>query len=276
MILTIADIKKYVPANVQSFADNLEFAESRALIKFFPRMLGSALTLAVAEATAPAELMAKVKPVLANLAYLLATPFVDVISTASGFAVTRNNNLAPASRERVDAFMKGCQAAANDFADDMLLFLETNKDDPAYSTWNKSCLLEGSIIENVYDIDQFVDVYTSRFLFIALKRRIESLERSWLRNELSPEFLAELQQGQHPVPGAMIAEALTYKVMHSAPEYKKPDNYMDEFQQRAKCRMDEALEYLQDNLDTYPTYRDNGYVAPYKNSDDFEGENYHG
>ena len=49
------------------------------------------------------DLTAKIKPVIAFAAYHKAIPQLDLILTSNGFGIVSNQNVAPASRERVDA-----------------------------------------------------------------------------------------------------------------------------------------------------------------------------
>lgn len=275
MITTLEDIKKYVPTNFQYSPDNLEGAEIRALFKYFPKYLGRQLTELVDLDTIPADFKAKLIPVLANYTYLLATPFLDVVSTETGFAVVRNNTMAPASRERVDAFMHAVMEATKDFTDEMLSFLETNIDVTAYSTWNQCCLNSGSLVPDVETLNNVVNINESRTFFIEVIKPLNRIEREWLKPILSTEFYTELLSGNDTEVKPKLIEALVYRSLYEVTKDTQDEHFNPSYLQASDMCLTSALSYLQNNLEAYPTYATYGYAAPYKNNDDFEAENMH-
>lgn len=275
MHLSIADIKKYVPTNYQYDADNLETAEIRALYKYFPKYLGRQLTELFDTEMVPAELTDKIKPVLANYAYLLAVPFLDLVSTKTGFAVVRNNQMAPASRERVDAFMHAVQEATKDFTDELLAFLEDNKDDVEYLAWNKCCINDGYLVSSVSVLNAVVNINESRTFFIELISTLNRFEVDWLKPLLSTEFYAELLGGNDTLVKPKVIEALVYRTLYEVTKDTQDEHYNPTYLQASEMCMESALNTLANNLETYTTYATYGYAAPYKNSEDFEGENFH-
>lgn len=58
----------------------------------------------------------------------LAVPSMDLVPTESGFAVVSNGNLAPASKERVEALRESLRQAESDARDDLLFALYADAD----------------------------------------------------------------------------------------------------------------------------------------------------
>jgi hypothetical protein len=64
---------------------------------------------------------------LANKAYSLAIPYVDLIQTANGFAVVQNSNQAPASQQRVDRLLQTTLARIGVKMDMLIGMIEVDK-----------------------------------------------------------------------------------------------------------------------------------------------------
>ena len=67
------------------------------------------------------------KVVCLNAAYI-SVPGMDLVPTESGFAVVSNGNLAPASKERVEALRESLRQAESDARDDLLFALYADAD----------------------------------------------------------------------------------------------------------------------------------------------------
>lgn len=270
MKLNDSDIKKYLPLQTQGVAAKLDGFEIRALYKHFVKYLGQPLVDELSGDEPDADLLEKVTPAWVVLAFLESIPFLDVVSTPTGFGVVRSNTVAPASRERVEAIRMACQAAANDYMDMMLLWLEANAG--SYEDWNKSCINEGSLIPSVIVFDQFVDINVSRSKFVNLKRTIIQLELTRFLSIFSAEFLAELQAGNDIVVKPLIQRALTFFAMAEFELTTNPDTPIQSLLRMGDFTLQRALSYLRKHLDTYTTYATYGYEAPYDNASDDNAE----
>jgi hypothetical protein len=282
MILNSSDIQKYVPMQTSSFAfEKYAGFETRALYKHFPRLLGDTLTDALALfGTGPEPddsgsgiaaddmelLSAKVVPALANLAVLESISFFDVVLTSSGFGVVRNNNIAPASKERVQAFTEGCLSAANDFADILLAFMEKNQ--AIYTDWNKSSLLTGSLVASTTQFNSLTLLYLKRHQFIDVKVHIATLENNDLACIISPQFLVELQAGSNTTVKPLLQTALAFLALAKYTRLTAPDGnpgVAGVWKHKGKAYLDKAMALLNASPDTFPTYKTYGYCAPYDN-----------
>jgi len=269
MILTTADIQKYVPLQTSSFSfDKYAGFENRALHKHLPRFLGNSLMENIESETPDESLVAKVVPVLANLAVLEAASFFDVVLTSSGFGVINNTTIAPASRERVEAFGKGCQTAANDFLDILLAFLEDNKDMDPYTSWNKCSLNTGSLLPDTTTFNLQTRLNLKRCQFVDLKQNISVLELTFFAQTLSSEFLAELQEGEDPVVKPLFQKALAFMAYQDWLNDTDPEKSGSLWKNKGAAFMSRGMSVLVTNLANYPTYQTYGYEAPYDNDDE--------
>jgi hypothetical protein len=271
MILTVEDLKKYVPLQTSS-VDVTEMAafETKALYKHFPFYLGIALVDTIAGSNPPSALMAKVKPVLANVAYLEAVPFFDVVLTSTGFGVvSMDGKIAPASRERVMALKDGCLQSANDFMDQLLYYLESNQ--ATYTTWNKSSLNTGSLIASAAAFVSLAHQDMPRPRFVKLIPEIRAIENTILQSTLSKEFIDELRAGTDTAVKPDIQMALANMAL--AAEEKTDDKKSAAYKKIGERYLAKAMAYLKSHLTTYSTFSTYGYEAPYNNDDEnFESE----
>jgi len=269
MILISADIQKYVPLQTSSFSfDKYAGFEDRAFYKHLPRFLGSTLIANLEGEEPDATLKTKVVPVLANLAVMEATPFFDVVLTSTGFGVVRNNNIAPASIERVQALMNGCQQAANDFLDILLAFLEDNKDKDPYTSWNKCSLNTGSLVPDTNTFNTQTRLNLKHHQFVDLKANILTLELTLFAQTLSSEFLTELQSGDDVVVKPLLQKALAFMAYQDWINDIDPEKSGSIWKNKGSSFFARAMSVLVNNLANYPTYQTYGYEAPYDNADE--------
>jgi hypothetical protein len=301
MILTLDDYKKHLPLNtLQAYNANInESHEKRALYKWFVKYLGMELVVAIDEGLDDDELLARLKPALANLTYLEALPFLNLVLTGSGFAVMNNQNMAPASSDRVRALAVGLLEAASNFLDSLLAYLESSLDNsgialedsaniiPDYSTWNKSCINTGSLLPNATVFSSRLNINNSRTTFINLIPYIREAETLQIANIISEEFLAELSADDNedtkvkPLIQSALAHWAYERMLAAKPPHNdtKPEsNYI--YMQRETLQanhsalnarlkgaefMLQAKSYLVKHLSDYPTFKNYAYETPMEN-----------
>lgn len=290
MILTIDQYKTYLPANTLADAYKLEAFEMRALYKHLLRYLGQRLTDIVAAGPDPdndgetEEIFIKVAPALANLAYLESIPFFNVILTSSGFGVVSNQNIAPASMERVRDLKDACLQAANHYTDQLLAYLETSDDglsgsgsDGGYfSLWNQCSINSGSLVENATVFNLATGLFITRHQFVDLIPFITVIESTTISQALSPEFLLELADGDDTLVKPLVCKSislLAYSQYLQSRNDAAPGllSVAEVSRNQADLVMKRALSLLKSNLASYPTYETYGYEAPYDN-DDFDDD----
>jgi len=282
MILTIEDIKTFLPLNSITDGSKYEAFEIRAFYKYLPKYLGDELVEIIYNFGTPLidsadtqldpdaedvdKLIQKLKPVLANLTILESIPQFNLVATGFGFGIVSNPNQAPASMERVRDLKDSCLQAANDGLDRLLLYLENNAD--KYTRWNKSSLNTGSLIPSASVFDGLIDINCSRRRFVDLKRHINFEEATTFTNVFSAEFLADLRTKNDTAVKPLIQQALALKAEIHFEASTNP-NYDPAFLlNRYVSALSVALSYLRNHLDTYPIYASNAYEAPYDNATD--------
>lgn len=269
MILTEAELRAYIPTSTLAYT-YLDKHEKRAMLKHFPKYLGTDLTKALLIENPSAEnsaLIEELKGAIANLAYLEAVPFIDVVSTNTGFGVISNQNIAPASKARVDAFKDAALNAANDYLNDALLFLETNIAD--YPTWNKSSLIEGGVIASIDDWPQELEINYSRIEFVNLVPFIRRQEKLWLSKKLSAEFVASIAGTADldvlPDMKKALAFMAFYEMEKEAQRHNKDVVLDSAIQYRATEYLNSCIDFLNGNLEVYPIYQQYAYEEKFSN-----------
>lgn len=261
MLLTEEDFKRYIPTTMVD-TNCLEKHEQRAIHKHLNKYLGQALCQRI-EATpknpAIVKLLEYLKGAIANLAYLEATPFLDLVSTKTGFGVVSNQNIAPASQQRVDSFKKACLNAAHDYIDQSLQFLELVHED--YPEWNKSSLLQNSLIPSIQQWSPLIDISLSRVQFIALIPYILRTEVGWLSTHLGHSFVKELAQKNND---QLILQDLRHAIAFKAYFFSSKSE-LTIYNEQAESYLRRVIETLKMNLEDYPTYKKYGYAPDFQN-----------
>ncbi len=280
MILSITTYKSHLPPNTITDGTKFDAFETRALYKFFPKFLGDTLVDLVATGDADDNLMTKIAAPLANLTYLLSIPFFNVVLTSTGFGVVSNPNVAPASVERIKDLKEACLQAANDGMDQLLKYLEENYDgsgagseEPDYSSWNACSLNDGHLITDASEFSSAIGFTVKRHLFVDLIEHINRLATTSMASLFSAEYMDELIEDDDEVVRPLIIKALAnfawkdYQDVITGSEGKAASPHV-KFQEFGTKYANRALTILIADIDSYPTFEEYGYEAPYENSDD--------
>lgn len=261
MIFTkISQIKEYIPTTMLDIS-YIEKHEQRAVFKHLVKYLGMPLCTALYGDTLnkPTTLLLnKIKGAIANLTYLEAVPFIDLVSTSTGFGVVSNQNIAPASQIRVDNFKSATLEAANDYINETLIFLEQNIND--YPLWNKSSLIPEGIIKNIDQWTDEVNINQSRVHFVNLKPYILRAEVQWLSTHLSNNFVRHIATTDDAVVLPDLQRAVAFKAFYYS--NTEPNATINTF---AENYLRRATEYLNSHLEQYPVYEQYGYAPHFEN-----------
>lgn len=126
----------YIPTAAGSDIEELKTYLEEAEYWLRDHILGNEL-YAFIEADPAAKERNTCELIICLKAYREAIPFVDLIQTPNGFAVVRNTNQAPASKERVDALLKQTTWRLSETVDSMLsaiLYIHAD----LHTEWRKS------------------------------------------------------------------------------------------------------------------------------------------
>lgn len=135
MIVTgIAQMRRYLPSIEMKgtpavFDDALEVAQE----KLVDEILGSDLESALEEHPEEhSRLLSLVKRVISVSAFLSSIPEMDLVLTDAGFAVVSNQDMAPASRERVESLKLSLQVKLDEACDRLISYLYSSS---SYADW---------------------------------------------------------------------------------------------------------------------------------------------
>lgn len=205
MIITdIAILKHYVGLNTEDDIEVMSAHIAEAQEEYLETYLGLSLTQKldtyVESDKLPNDpvldkLLKKVERPLAYFAYMIATPFLDVVLTQSGFAVVSNSNLAPASKDRVANLKTAITDLAHKSIERLLLFLEQNitnypewQSSDAYFEWNQFFINTANRFNKICNID------SSRLRFLSMRQDMADVEQLQIEPAITNELATEIKQ----------------------------------------------------------------------------------
>jgi hypothetical protein len=166
----------------------LQQAENWAITKITGQLLFDEITASVDD-----KAKKFCKDLICYKGYIEAMPFLDLIETGSGFSVTNNTNLAPASKDRVANLKTGLQNMLTTCIDDFIAYLEaTPIYHPSWKTSATYSLLTDTFISTITEFNQFAKFTGNRLDFIAAHPLMQDAIRLKLANYISQELCDEL------------------------------------------------------------------------------------
>lgn len=134
---TIESLKKYLPTVINSEYEKYQAEVMEANRWIENEILGTPLLQIIeSEDFDDAVLVDRCEAVVARKAYLEGIPSFDLTETSAGFVVTRNENQAPASPERVKKLQDSIAHRLTDSVESLLQYLEENE--YYHETWKVS------------------------------------------------------------------------------------------------------------------------------------------
>ncbi len=268
MLLTIEDYKKYLPSNTVTDAIKFQAFEFRAMFKYVRRYIGDQLFAELIGASPDLALLDKIKPALVNFTYLESVPFFNLVLTSTGYGVVSNQNIAPASMERIRDLKDACLAAANEGVNSLLVYLEGANN----NKWNKCSLNTGSLIPTADVFNSATGQNIPRVVFVDIIPHIRSYESLNIANHLSDEFVEELVTSNEGKLKPLVQASLAYGAYHyftHQPIFNKQGNPVPQetkWLELSEKYLKRTLAILNANPDAYPTYKAFGYEPPYDNA----------
>lgn len=200
------------------------------------------------------ELVHFCSAIIAHKAYVDAIPFLDLIETPSGFAVTSNSNLTPASAQRVQNLITATNKRLGECIEDLLEYLKENLN--FHDDWKSSktySLNTDSYIFSVRDFKNYAPLEGGRLEFIKLKpvitrSRILKIE-SIISKELSLEIIDQLRDNELTEANQAIIEDLRFALANYT---IGQDTVANSFIARAKTT-------ILASVDSYPAFK-NSYI----------------
>jgi hypothetical protein len=160
-------------------------------------------------------LTAHCESVVARKAYLEGIPSFDLTETSAGFVVTRNENQAPASPERVKKLQDSIAHRLTDAVESLLQYLEENTD--YHALWKGSptyALLTDTYIHTLTEFRRYTPWPGSRIEWIAAKPSMLNVIRLKIEpvisSELSDCIIEELRDDDLDEANTSIIENLKF------------------------------------------------------------------
>jgi len=203
------------------------------------------------------KLLPKVQNVLAKFTILLAAPSLDVQLQESGFGVVQTDKVAPASTARVKALEDSMEKLGYMAIDNLLEFLEKNKDD--YADWtNSSAYTETykNFITNTSMFDKMVKIGNSRLKFMELIPVMDNVEMLIIEPKISKELCDEIK-GQIKVGEiSELNAAILPKIRYAIANFVAFDQYKDnKYENLANNFLMMVVNTLDGAPDDYPLYK---------------------
>lgn len=216
--------------------------------------------------------------VVAHKAYYDAIPMLDLVETENGFGVVNNGNIAPASKERVEALRTQVNEMLSDASENLLDYLEASES--WHADWQSSpayTIISNSIIRTLNVFRQYAVFAGTRRDFTRLSPVMFSIQRRLIEPVISPELFAEILQqcrtNSLSDANATIIDDLRFALatatlsdrqyrslfidspyMLKAAESLDPDQSPQQYLYR-------VLEELHANPDSYPAYKNSDTYA---------------
>jgi hypothetical protein len=222
------------------------------------------------------DLLPYVQRALVRFSVWLSIDPLNVKMTGSGFAVTSNQNLTPASTDRVSALKLSLENGAWDAIEILLRFLEENKDN--YEAWAGSdsyTLATKNFVNSAVEFNKTVNISESRLTFYRMRTTMDRIEylniESAISKELSDAIKAEIISGEISEANQVILTLIKKAVIY----YTAAEDIDKKYQGMADHYINDVKKIIDAAPDDYPEYRDSDiYVADsptypfYENSED--------
>lgn len=197
-------------------------------------------------------------------AYKTAIPHLDLVLTENGFGVVSNQNVAPASSERVNRLRQQVQFSLDDSIDDLLDYLRGNQQ--WVNTYTATAVFRSLVWNGRQQLVYFAVPNGHRSTLDELRPKISAAEAK-IKHCISPEFFAELCDAVRLRTAGTEQNTAIHKILMTIGADVTEDKAMAHF------HVKKLVEWLDGNIRTFPTYANSSAYAantfePYKNEKD--------
>ncbi len=282
---TIEEVEAVCRANKGLDVGTFRIYELEAIEKYIRRFTGDNLINEVEvwyadetpeEDSPEAALLPYLQACIGKFALAIGAPDLDVNLSESGFGVVNNQNLAPASKDRVAAFIKNQEELGYLALERMLRFLEENKDD--YESWTDS---EGYttkwdfFIPNAAVFSKIIPINESRKTYFDMMPAMSLAEAEHITPKLGIDFASKLKllqkedglTGEYLEAMKLVQKAAAYFTMFASTND-------DQYYRHGSVWMNAMVKYLQDNADALTefkegeAYQEDGITPAFENDTD--------
>jgi hypothetical protein len=230
-----------------------------------------------AEDTVMMKLLPYAQRVVARFAFMIAAPNLDLKLLDSGFGVVSTEALVPASKDRVNRFIQALESDGWNAVEQLLRFLEKNKDD--YQGWVDSeayTLQLRNFINSAEEFDKHVNIGKSRLKFKNIRQvmdAVELLQVIPVIGELQAEELKEqMKDGSLSEANAKL---LTKVKRATANLTAEKAGMGAQYGMTGESFLNGLRRWLDEHMDDYPIYKNSLYV-PERNFETFENSTDYG
>jgi len=167
---------------------------------------------------ANAVLLKLCEAVEAHKMYVDAIPFLDLVETESGFAVTSNTNLTPASTKRVKDLIAATSERLTECIEDLLEYLETTTG-AMLDAWKGSVtytLVNDNYIDSIRMFRLYADFAGSRMEWIAFRNKLTRARKLKIEpvisRELSEVIIEDMRDGDLTVANDKLIDDLRFAI----------------------------------------------------------------
>lgn len=196
------------------------------------------------------ELLDQCRKVISLDAYRRAIPFLDLVQHANGFGVISNQNLAPASRDRVNRLIQETQIQRDDETEVLLDYLEGNT--VFHDAWKGSkaySVLSDSLIMTAGELKRLCSWSGTRQDFLKLKPvlilRMYNEIGKWVSRAYIDELTEQQRDNDLTPANRSVLDMLKFSLA----------NYVVDNLQDAEAFRNEAITLMDNTPEMYPTYR---------------------
>ena len=259
----IETVREYISVDISHDINKL-LPYIKQAEKFTTDIIGSSLHSALlnivqneTEDAALQSLLPYVQLPLINFAYMLGGSKLAVNIGQTGISTTENDNLTPAEEWRLKDLKTSFASAGYDGLEELLRFLEENKDD--YPLWESSASYSYQkkyFINNAKELNETIDTNFGRYDFLKLKPFIHQIERSVILPRMCETLFTtikdEIKDGNVSEDNqTLLDDYIKPAVCYLAIDKLKPD---ENFKLEGTRYAQQLKDYLNSNADTYTDY----------------------
>ena len=243
LITTDEQLRSFIP-NVQSTVKG-----DQSLFDKMQPFLATAETW-LASTFAPLQMLQEdaISPLASNLvaieAYRNALPSIDLLLTANGFAAVSTQNLAPASKARIDRLV----ASLTDQRDNLIASLLTAlADNEQWLSTPQAAFFGATLFPNFAILDAMGITERKWEKYLELRSQVIDLEASLAEEWFSPELMAELRDRNLQGDAAAHEQTLITAIQSQILSYLRSETFNSR-------RLADIVNYIRINPDKFPTW----------------------
>lgn len=191
------------------------------------------------------------RQIIAHRAFYEGIPYLDIVLTANGFAVVSNNNVAPASKERVQKLRTGSLALSDKFTEVLFDYLEATA--AYHAKWKPSLAYlrySDCLIKTAKELALLSNWEGLRTEYLKTRVDLQTFTATHLHPYLSKDLIVQLIVQQN-------ASTLTDPNKVILPKIKQTLGCLIANREReAAILMGDVLAIIDGDLDNYLAYKD--------------------